>query len=210
LIKWASEKGEDGLELFIIRHGESFGNRLATDLPDAELTDLGKEQAAHVGECMKHANVEVIIASPLTRAIETAQPLARAINLPIDIWKNTYEVRSRGPYTGPAVSRLQERYPEARFPDDMEPEGWFYPGDETSETGQMRAAQVYAELCGRCVGKRVALFAHGGFNRRLLLAALGLGHDSRVYFHQHNGCIYWLTVKPDRTVLNYLGDVRVI
>ena len=119
-------------------------------------------------------------------------------------------IYARGAYTGPTLQRLKEWYPEAIFHDDMEAEGWVYPGDETAETGNRRAEQVYADLKHRFAGKRVALFAHGGFNRHLLLVALGLSYDSKVYFQQNNGCIYWLSVAPERTIVNYLGDTRIL
>ncbi len=198
------------MELFIIRHGESIGNLVAEDMPDGELTELGRQQAALVGEGMKTAGVTRIVSSPLMRAIETAQPLARILKLPIEIWKNTCEVRSKGPYKGPTPQRLAEMYPETRCGDDMEADGWFCPGDDTEETAGIRAGAVYAELCRRFAGQRVALFAHSGFNRHLLLAALGMRFDSPVHFHQGNGSIYWLSVQPDRTVLNYVGGTRAI
>lgn len=196
------------MELYIIRHGESEGNVTRRDLPDAELTELGRRQAALVGERLRGLQLDAIIASPLVRAIDTALPLARRLGLPVDVWKDAYEVRSRGPYTGPALSELRRRFPEARFGSDMEPDGWLYPGDETSRTGQQRAQRVYDRLRGVCGGKRVALFAHGGFNRRLLMAALALPHDSQVYMYQNNCCVYKLTVNSDTTALHYIGDAR--
>ncbi len=198
------------MELFIIRHGESTGNVVTRDMPDAELTGLGRRQALAVAERMRRVRLDRIIASPLVRAIETARPLARALRLPVEVWKNTYEVRSRGFYKGPALRQLREWYPEAEFKEEMEPDGWIYPGDETAEMGHSRAGKVYAELCRRFGVERVALFAHGGFNRHLLLAALGLGPDSAVYFHQGNGCVYWLSVQSGRTRLEYLGGMNAV
>lgn len=196
------------MELYIIRHGESQGNLVTKDMPDAELTELGRRQAEEVADCMASVPLDRVIASPLVRAIETARPLARKLGMPIEIWKNTYEVRSKGLYVGPARQQLKAAYPEAVFPEEMEADGWIYPGDETAETGNRRAREVYAELVRRFSGERVAVFAHGGFNRHLLLAALGLDSNSDVYFHQNNGCIYHLSVQAERTRLQYLGGMK--
>ncbi|TBL81061.1 histidine phosphatase family protein [Paenibacillus thalictri] len=198
------------MELFIIRHGQSIGNLIKEDMPDGELTELGRQQAAEVCEGMKTANVAYIVSSPLMRAIETAQPLARWMNLPIEVWKDTCEVRSKGPYKGPSPQRLAEMYPETVCGPEIEEDGWFCSGDDTEDTAAVRAKAVYARLRERFMGKRVALFAHSGFNRHLLLAALGLSHHNGVSFHNDNGSIFWLTVQPDRTVLNYVGGPRVI
>ena len=198
------------MELFIIRHGESIGNLIKEDMPDGELTPLGREQAAKVCEAMKGTGVEYIAASPLQRGVETAQPLAQTLGLPIHVWADTYEVRSKGPYTGPTPERMKEMYPETVCGDDYAADGWYCSGDETPETGQARAQRVYDRLCAQFAGKRVALFAHSGFNRHLLLVALGLPQDSPVYLHNSNGAIFWLTVTAERTTLNYVGGARVM
>lgn len=196
------------MELFIIRHGQSIGNLIPEDMPDGELTELGRSQAAKVAECMGNSKLDYIISSPLVRALETAQPLARALNLPIHVWKNTFEVRNKGVYIGPTKEQLLVQFPEARFRDDFEEDGWYCSGDETEEDGNKRARKIYEELLEKYKGKRVGLFAHGGFNRHLLLVALGLDHTSPMYFHHSNGCIYWLSIGDKRAVLRYLGETR--
>jgi len=72
--------------LFFIRHGESDGNQARkiqghTDLP---LTDKGRSQAAQAGLWLKKQGIELIIASPLSRAWETATIIANQIGLAAD------------------------------------------------------------------------------------------------------------------------------
>lgn len=69
--------------LFFIRHGESAGNLARkiqghTDLP---LTDQGRDQAAKAGKWMKNLGIDLIVASPLSRAWETATIIAGEIGL---------------------------------------------------------------------------------------------------------------------------------
>ncbi|WP_135546648.1 histidine phosphatase family protein [Paenibacillus cymbidii] len=196
------------MELYLIRHGQSIGNTVPHDMPDGELTELGRTQALRVAAAVAPWQPQQLIASPLTRAIETAQPLARALGLPIQVWSHTYEVRNKGPYRGPTAEQLGQLFPEAAFRGDMDVEGWFCSGDETPETAHDRAHLVLRELHEQFAGQRVALVAHGGFNRHLLLAILGLPADSPVYFHQSNGCIYHIEFTSERTVLHYLGESR--
>lgn len=60
-----------------IRHGESKGNEAyrlhGRDMWtfDAELTDLGREQATRLKECVEKLPVELVVVSPLTRALQT-------------------------------------------------------------------------------------------------------------------------------------------
>lgn len=72
--------GEAGpVRLFLLRHAEAE----AEALTDAEraLTDLGREQAARVGEfCRRHhIRPDLVLSSPFRRALETARPVAEAI-----------------------------------------------------------------------------------------------------------------------------------
>ncbi|NOU97803.1 histidine phosphatase family protein [Paenibacillus sp. LMG 31456] len=198
------------MELFIIRHGQSIGNTVPHDVPDGELTELGISQAARVAECLAERKFDQLICSPLIRAIETAQPLARALKLPIQIWKNTFEVRSKGVYRGPTATELNRLYPETQFRDDVEADGWYCSGDEDSQKGHARASDIWQELLEQFMGQRVALFAHGGFNHHLLLAILGLPHDSPIYFEQSNGSIYWVGVNEERTTVRFIGPTEGI
>ncbi len=193
-----------------MRHGESIGNLIVEDMPDGELTELGRQQAMQVREGLKGLKLDHIVCSPLMRAIETASPLAIEQGLPIEIWKNTYEVRNKGPYRGPSSEKLRSMYPDVPLIDDIELEGWYCSGDETEAMATARAQEVYAELRRRYEGKRVVIFAHSGFNRHLLYAALGISWESNTYFHQSNGSIYWLTVTQDRTTVNYIGETKAM
>jgi probable phosphoglycerate mutase len=197
------------MELFIIRHGQSIGNTVPHDMADGELTALGRSQAEHVKTGMLGANVTHIVSSPLQRAIETAQPLARAANLPIRVWIETFEVRNKGAYRGPSEPELARMYPEIMLEDEITAEGWYCAGDEDEETAHGRARRILDRLRREFPGEeRVALFSHSGFNRRLLLAALGLDHRSDVRFLQSNGTMYWLSFGEAGVNVKYVGDFR--
>lgn len=199
------------MDLFLIRHGQAIGNTVSYDVADGELTELGRGQAEQVLAGMKRAGVTHIVSSPLQRAIETAQPLARAIGLPIRIWVETFEVRNKGAYRGPSVREMTRMYPEIRFEDEVEPEGWYCPGDENEEMAHSRALRIIDRLRREFPGdERVALFSHSGFNRSLLLAALGLDYRSSVRFRLYNGTMCWLRFGESGLELRYIGDFRAI
>lgn len=72
------------IKLYFIRHGESEGNnkRLFTGRWDVPLTELGQAQARLAGQNAKSLGIDLIVTSPLIRAQETAQIIAREIDLP--------------------------------------------------------------------------------------------------------------------------------
>jgi probable phosphomutase (TIGR03848 family) len=74
--------------LLLIRHGENDflkQGRLPGRLPDIHLNERGREQSVALAETLKTAPIRAIYSSPLERAVETAEPLARILGLPIQI-----------------------------------------------------------------------------------------------------------------------------
>jgi probable phosphomutase (TIGR03848 family) len=70
--------------LLLIRHGENEyvkKGRLAGRLPDVHLNDTGRSQAQSLADRLAKAPIKAIYSSPLERALETAEPLAKALNL---------------------------------------------------------------------------------------------------------------------------------
>jgi probable phosphomutase (TIGR03848 family) len=70
--------------LLLIRHGENEyvkKGRLAGRLPGVHLNDSGRSQAQSLADRLAKAPIKAIYTSPLERAMETAEPLAKALNL---------------------------------------------------------------------------------------------------------------------------------
>ena len=70
----------------LIRHGENDyvkTGRLAGRLPEVHLNEKGRAQANLLAEKLASAPVKAVYSSPLERALETAAPIAAAINLPV-------------------------------------------------------------------------------------------------------------------------------
>jgi probable phosphoglycerate mutase len=76
--------------LLLIRHGENEyvkKGRLAGRLPDVHLNETGHKQAEAVAQSLasklKKASVKAVYSSPLERTMETAEPIAAALNIDI-------------------------------------------------------------------------------------------------------------------------------
>lgn len=72
--------------IVLIRHGENDyvkKGRLAGRLPGIHLNEMGRQQAQTVAEKLANVPVKAIYSSPLERAMETAEPLARILKLDI-------------------------------------------------------------------------------------------------------------------------------
>jgi broad specificity phosphatase PhoE len=66
--------------LLLIRHGETAhngGGRLSTAAPGGPLTELGRDQAERLAESLAATRLEGVYTSPLVRARQTAEAIAR-------------------------------------------------------------------------------------------------------------------------------------
>ncbi len=113
--------------LLLIRHGENDylkKSRLPGRLPDIHLNKHGREQAAALAESLKAAPIRAIYSSPLERAVETAEPLAQALGLAIQVRPGLLDT-DVGEWEGlhlkklrklPLWKQVQELPSQVRFP----------------------------------------------------------------------------------------------
>lgn len=74
--------------LLLIRHGENEyvkTGRMAGRLPGVHLNERGRQQAAELAEALKDVPLKAIYSSPLERAVETAEPIAQARKLELQL-----------------------------------------------------------------------------------------------------------------------------
>ena len=72
--------------LLLLRHGENDfvkTGKLPGQSPGIHLNERGQKQAEALGEALKAVPIKAVYSSPLERAMETAEPVARARNLQV-------------------------------------------------------------------------------------------------------------------------------
>jgi len=72
--------------ILLIRHGENDyvkQSRLSGRMPGIHLNEKGRAQAQALAEKLKSAPIKAVYSSPLERAMETAEPLAKALELEV-------------------------------------------------------------------------------------------------------------------------------
>jgi probable phosphoglycerate mutase len=76
------------MRIYFVRHGQSEANVLRVisnrDLPHS-LTDVGLRQAEALARTLADVSLAAIYSSPIVRALETAQIVGHAKNLPVEI-----------------------------------------------------------------------------------------------------------------------------
>lgn len=141
--------------ILLVRHGETVDNarQIMQGQTQGELNERGREQARQVAERLAADPVDVIIASDLRRAIQTAEIIAAPHRLPV-VTTPLLRERDWGGFTGRYIPELRGEV----WPDDIESE----------EALLTRARQLLLHITATYPGKRVVAVGHGIINKAIL------------------------------------------
>ena len=162
--------------LLLIRHGltPQVGVKLTGWTRGVGLSDAGRAQADAVVPRLEGLHIDAIYSSPLERAVETAQPLARARKLRVKQREGLGEVHY-GALQGKTYKTLVKskvwRHLRA-WPSDVR-----FPNGETLRETQARAVSTIEELRDAHMGDVVAVFSHADFIRLAVAHYLGVHID---------------------------------
>ena len=163
--------------ILLIRHGENdlVGKRLAGRLPNVHLNPHGRKQAVDIARALFNAPIKGIYSSPLERAVETAEPLAKVLGLPIHIAPGIIELHYgdwqgrtlRGLGRLKAWKTVQESPSKMRFPK----------GESFVEVQERAVAEIDRIVAAHGERDMVACFSHGDIIRLLMAFYLSVPLD---------------------------------
>jgi probable phosphoglycerate mutase len=100
--------------IILVRHGQSETNvqKVFTGQLNAMLTPMGIEQAERMARYVAQYPVEKVYASSLQRAVDTAAPICRLLNCPIETTADFWEIDA-GAWQGLSFEEVADRYPDS-------------------------------------------------------------------------------------------------
>jgi broad specificity phosphatase PhoE len=157
----------------VLRHGESVGNAESRwqGQADYPLTDTGRAQARALAKRWKNerAKFDLVIASPLMRARETAEIIASAFNVNIE-FEPLWLERDNGEFSGLTVLEVRQNFGESQFSTPYDPVGGDGEGDWELF---LRAGQALQSLLKR-EPARYLIVSHGGLLNQFMHAVIGV------------------------------------
>lgn len=169
--------------ILLIRHGEndySKKGRLAGRLPDVHLNERGQKQAEELGQALAEVPLKAIYSSPLERAMETAEPIAKARKLSIIQEPGLLE-SNVGKWQGQSIRRLAlTRYWRIV---QRAPSRAGHPGGETFLQTQTRIASTLDAICAKYKPRDIIAFVFHSDPIKLAIAhyiGLPLDHFQRL------------------------------
>lgn len=167
----------NGTHLLLIRHG---ANDLQTEgtlagwTPGVHLNQEGRVQAQALARRLAPVDLAAVYASPLERALETAEIIAAPHGLPVEVREGLGEVRF-GRWTGQPVERLRRRrlWRAVQFV----PSTVRFPGGESIREMQTRVVAELEDLQASHPRQTIAIVAHADVIKAGVAHCVGLHLD---------------------------------
>lgn len=170
--------------LYFVRHGQTQNNldgKMNPGDDDDTLTEIWKSQAKKAGEKLatSQIQIDIIVSSPLSRAMETAQIIAQEIEYTWEIFSDA-RLREQDAWVFLGKKR-----------DDIKQEFWISTDDEFRRIFKdktynqkedlsefdARVSAAYQEITKNFQGKNILFVAHSGTSRALLRAVQWLDYE---------------------------------
>jgi 2,3-bisphosphoglycerate-dependent phosphoglycerate mutase len=175
-------------EVLLVRHGEQqFRENIKLgEALDAPLSELGRRQAAAVGERLAPARLGKVYCSPMVRANDTAKAIAQHHNLvpividdlrEIDLWQKAPQDKGLlDIYTREELGEVYRSVSRSR-------KHSAYPYCEDVPAFKARVVTAIDRVIGESIGHRVVVACHGGVINTYLSTLFGSHYDHLVSVH---------------------------
>ena len=160
----------------LVRHGQTEWNRVERfrGQADVPLNETGRAQAeATARRIAAEWQPVAVYSSPLSRAVKTAEAIARQVGLPVQTHHGLTDI-NYGQWQGLTPDEARESWPEMVDAWYRTPETAQIPGGETLTALRVRTMDAVRGLAARHPGETIVLVGHTVVNRAILLGALGL------------------------------------
>ena len=170
---------------------------------DSPLTEVGRLQVRTRAEEWKRSDVtfDVIIASTMARALESAQIVGKVLDVPVE-YDSDWEERDNGPLAGLPFDVAAEKYPRPEFANPFQ---HYVPSTcegESSSDLLSRAAGALQRVVRRSVPSSLVV-AHGGILSAAMYCIMGVPPPSTgtgVRFSLGDACFVRTSYSPSRNL----------
>ena len=147
------------MTFYVARHGQTEWNaeNKVCSITDIALTEKGIAQADELADQVKEKNIEIIISSPMKRAVTTSRIVSEKCHIPMMIDNRLVE-QNYGVYEG--VDRSDEL-----FLANKKNFAYRYPNGESMMQVAVRVYTFLDEIKKEYSGKNVLIVSHGGVCR---------------------------------------------
>jgi len=176
--------------VYLIRHGQTAWNReeVFRGRADIPLNDTGRKEALLTGQYLRGVKVGSVYSSPLSRAVETAEAIARHQGKEVQILDGLIDI-DFGRWQGVSHEGVRERYGELYRQWKDTPHLVRFPGGESLEEVRERALREIHEAIQTHAVETLVMVSHRVVNKVVICGLLGLDNSHFWEIGQDTGCI---------------------
>jgi 2,3-bisphosphoglycerate-dependent phosphoglycerate mutase len=166
------------MELLLVRHGLPVRRELEVGSADPELSEAGHAQARRLAEYLSSEPLDAVYASPLRRAVQTAEPLAEVQGRELELVEDVAEWdRHSNEYV--PVEELKAAN-DPRWQALLR--GEWTAHEESPDQFRGRIVGAVERLIDAHSGDRIAVVCHGGVINGYLAHILGLPNPQGFFY----------------------------
>lgn len=161
--------------LYVVRHGETtyHGENRYCGSSDAPLDESGVRQAQNLARWATDAGLSAVYSSTLSRAVDTADPCARAAGVTPQRDERLVEV-DFGQGEGLTSQEMREKWPQARADFERDPVANHLPGGEDPVQATRRGRAALDAVVTDDPGGTVLVVCHGTLLRLMVCSIAGI------------------------------------
>jgi broad specificity phosphatase PhoE len=193
--------------VFLVRHGRTGWNKeqIFRGHKDVPLDEVGREEARLVGERLKGEGITAVFSSPLSRAKETAEAVARSHNVEVQIVEGLNDLNF-GEWEGLSRKEVQKQYPDLYKQWQGAPHKVMFPGGEGLDSVRSRAMEAVEDIIRQHPQEVVALVSHRVVLKVLICALLGLDNSHFWNIAQDTTALNCFDHRDGTWICNFLND----
>ncbi|OCL26147.1 alpha-ribazole phosphatase [Orenia metallireducens] len=190
-----------GTKIILVRHGETEWNRQLRfqGSQDISLNDKGIEQAEKLAQRLSYEEIDVVYASDLGRAYQTAKAVAKEHNLEVHKLSELQEINF-GQWEGLTYNQIQEEYQAEWVMWEENPALNGAPEGESLKDVQERSVKGLEEILSGHSGNTILIVSHGGVIKVLISTLFGIPLAKAWQLMQSNTAV---------NIINYYEENKV-
>jgi broad specificity phosphatase PhoE len=165
-------------QIILVRHGQTPWNKdkIFRGSKDIPLNDTGREEARLAGEWLKDETIQAAYCSPLSRARDTGEAIARHHGLQVLDLPGLTDI-CYGDWEGLPLAEVKVKYADLYRQWETAPHTVRFPQGETLDEVKARALKAVEEVVPRHANQTILLAAHRAVNKVLIAALIGLDNS---------------------------------
>ncbi|UCD57092.1 MAG: histidine phosphatase family protein [Candidatus Hydrogenedentota bacterium] len=193
--------------VYLIRHGQTDWNKdkIFRGRADVPLNEHGRKEAGALSAHLEHVRPSACYSSPLGRALETAEIVARPHSLHVRVDDGIIDI-DYGEWQGLPDSEVGHRFAEMYQRWHETPQRVRFPGGESLAMVRRRALASLDRIRSAHPDVTVFVVAHRVVTKVMMCAALGLSNAAFWKIRQDNCAFNVIELSEDGAIVGLMND----